>query len=45
VVGDMMLGRRGVVSGGRAEGVTFLVGRTASAGPAEAEGKEMECSC
>jgi len=45
VVGDMTLGRRGVVSGGRAEGVTFLVGRTASAGPAEAEGKEMECSC
>jgi phage tail-like protein len=45
VVGDTALGRRGVVSGGRVEGVTFLVGRTATAGPAETEGKEMECSC
>jgi phage tail-like protein len=45
VVGDTALGRRGVVSGGRAEGVPYLVGRTVMTGPAETEGKEMECSC
>jgi len=45
VVGDVALGRRGVVTAGRARGVPFLVGREVVAGSSASEGKEMEFSC
>ncbi len=45
VVGDLSLGRRGVVRAGRAAGTPLVVGRPVAARPRAHEGKEMECPC
>jgi phage tail-like protein len=45
VVGDVALGRRGVVPPGRAAGVPFVVGRPVPTRSRATESKEMECTC
>jgi hypothetical protein len=45
VVGDIRLGRHGVVSPGRAGGAALLVGRSLATRPRASEGKEMEFTC
>lgn len=45
VIGDVALGRRGVVPAGRAGEVPFLVGRTGVTRSPESDGNEMECPC
>jgi phage tail-like protein len=45
VVGDLALGRRGVITPGRTGGVSCLVGRDLATRSRASEGKEMECTC